>query len=69
MFDSGRSFSLKYDLIRPPYQLIIPRIVVSLTYRSTAFFSLYVLTFDYIVMVGRKRESIVENTKNKLRIN
>ena len=24
-----------------------------------------ILTFDYIIMVGRKKESIVENTKNK----
>ena len=28
-----------------------------------------VLTFDYIIMVGRKRESIVETTKNKFSIN
>ena len=39
MFDSGRSFSLKYDLIRPPYWLIVPRIVASLTSRSTSIFS------------------------------
>ena len=36
MFDSGRSFSLKYDLIRPPDSLIIPRIVASLTSRSAS---------------------------------
>ena len=36
MFDSGRSFSLKYDLIRPPDSLIIPRIVASLTSSSTS---------------------------------
>ena len=41
MFDSGRLFSLKNDLIRPPYSSIIPRIVASLTSRSTSvFFSL-----------------------------
>ena len=70
MFDSGRSFSLKYDLIRPPYYLTIPRIVASPTSRSASvFFPSGVLTFDYVIMVGRKGESIVENKKNKLSIN
>ena len=73
MFDSGRSFSLKYDLFRPPYYLIIPRIVASPTSRSTsvlfplAFWHLTLLSI--IIMVGRKRESIVESNKNKLSIN
>ena len=44
MFDSGCSFSLKNDLIRPPYSLIIPRIVASPTSRSTSVFS--PLAFD-----------------------
>ena len=70
MFDSGRSLSFKYDLSRPPYYLTIPRIVASPTSRSAnVFFPSGVLTFDYIVMVGRKGESIVENKKNKFSIN
>ena len=35
MFDSGRSFNLKYDLIRPPYYPLIPGIVASPNSRST----------------------------------
>ena len=35
MFDSQRSFSLKYDLICPPYYLIFPRIEASPSLRST----------------------------------
>ena len=70
MFDSGRSLSFKYDLSRPPYYLTIPRIVASrLHVQQTFFFPSGVLTFDYIVMVGRKGESIVENKKNKFSIN
>ena len=70
MFDSGRLFSLKNDLIRPPYSSIIPRIVASLTSRSTSvFFPSSVLKFDFIMMVGRKRESVVDSNKNKLSIN
>ena len=69
IFDSGCSFSLKYDLIRPPYWWIIPRIVASPTSRSTSASSVLTLNFDDIIMEGRKRESIVENTKDKLSIN
>ena len=44
MFDSGRSFSLKYYLIRSPYPL--PRIVDSLTSRLTSvLFRLFPLAF------------------------
>ena len=66
IFDSGCSFSLKYD--RPPYWLIIPRIVASPTSRSTSASSVLTLNFDDIIMEGRKGESIVENTKDKLSI-
>ena len=54
MFDSGRSFSLKNDLVRPPYQLIVHRILASLTSRSTSVFfpASSVLTFDFIMKVG-----------------
>ena len=70
MFDSGRSFSVKCDLIRPPYWLIIPRIVVSPNSNSASvFFPLAFWHLTIIIMVDRNRESIVENTKNKLSIN
>ena len=49
MFDSERSFSLKYDLICPPYYLIFPRIEASPSLRSTTV--LFPLAFWYLTIL------------------
>ena len=63
MFDSGRSFSLKYYLIRSPYPL--PRIVDSLTSRLTSvLFRLFPPAFWHLIILEwwAEKEKVLSKT-------